>query len=131
MSRSRSKPERTPMTSAACCITKEQGASLAVVVNLIFTPTFYRTGGALSVHHYCGCGEAASGSFVSIRGCTQRLVPIFPNRFESLAAKDSGDFGGGTFVTDLKLSGGELVFAVLILRRDDAATHGKMQMFAA
>src|SRR5262245_9894944 len=45
--------------------------------------------------------------------------------------KDSGDFGWGTFVADLKLTGGELVFAVLVFRRDDSAPHGTMQMFAA
>src|SRR5438046_10467337 len=46
-------------------------------------------------------------------------------------AKHSSDFGGGTFVADLELAGGEFVFAVLVFRRDDAATHGAMQMFAA
>ena len=42
----------------------------------------------------------------------ESLIPIFPNRFESSVAKDSSDFGGGTFVADLELAGGELVFAV-------------------
>ena len=46
-------------------------------------------------------------------------------------AKDCSDFGRGTFVANLELAGGELVFAVLVFRRDDAATHGAMQMFAA
>jgi hypothetical protein len=45
--------------------------------------------------------------------------------------KDSSDFGRGTFIADLKLPGGEPVFAVLIFGRDDTATHGEMQMFAA
>jgi hypothetical protein len=46
-------------------------------------------------------------------------------------AKDYSDFGGGAFVADLELTGGELVFAVLVFRRDNTATHGAMQMFAA
>src|SRR4029453_18764290 len=58
------------------------------------------------------------------------LIPIFPNRFEPATTEDRGDFGRGTFITDLKLSGRELIFAVLILRRDDPATHGAMKMFA-
>jgi hypothetical protein len=29
------------------------------------------------------------------------------------------------------LSGGELIFVVVVLRRDDAAAHGLMQVFAA
>src|SRR5262249_59647492 len=64
--------------------------------------------------------------------CTaKRLVPIFPNRFEPATAKNCSDLGGGTFVTDLKLASSKLIFAVLILRRDDAAAHGAVQMFAA
>src|SRR5882762_4122393 len=64
--------------------------------------------------------------------CTaKRLIPILPNRFESSVAKNSSDFGGGTFVADFELAGGELVCAILVFRRDDSATHGAMQMFAA
>src|SRR6266542_4019625 len=59
------------------------------------------------------------------------LVPIFPNRFESATAKDRGDFGRGTFIADLELTGGELIFAVLVFGRDDAAAHGTMEMLAA
>src|SRR5262249_60284553 len=61
----------------------------------------------------------------------ESLIPIFPNRLEPATAKDCGDFGGRAFIADLKLPGGELIFAVLIFRRDDAATHGAMEMFAA
>jgi hypothetical protein len=64
------------MTSAACCVTKDDGALLAVVVTLIFTPTFYRTGGVLSAHRFhrsfpCGCGFAALGLLLAINvvGC--------------------------------------------------------------
>ena len=57
------------------------------------------------------------------RRSLQSLIPIFPNRFESSVAKDSSDFGGRTFVADLELAGGEFVFAVLVFRRDDAATQ--------
>ena len=40
--------------------------------------------------------------------CTaKRLIRIFPNRFESSLAKDSSDFGRGTFVADLELPGGK------------------------
>src|SRR5947207_15671126 len=63
--------------------------------------------------------------------CTaKRLVPILPNRFEPAMAKNCCNLGGGTFVADLKLASGKLVFPVLILRRDDAATHRAMQIFA-
>ena len=48
MSRSRSKPERTPVTSGVCWVTKGDGTSLVVVWILIFTLKFYRTGGVLS-----------------------------------------------------------------------------------
>src|SRR5215471_2558140 len=46
-------------------------------------------------------------------------------------AKKCGDLDGGSFVADLELAGGKLIFAVLVLRRDDAAAHGAVQMFAA
>src|SRR5262245_30203004 len=59
------------------------------------------------------------------------LIPIFPNRFEPATTKDCGDFGRGTFVIDRELSGSKLVFAVVIFRRDDAATHSAMEMFTA
>ena len=65
------------------------------------------------------------------RRSLKRLVPVFPNRFKSAPAKDCGDFGRGTFVADFELSGGELVFAVLIFRRNDPTAHSAMQMFAA
>src|ERR1700749_877592 len=61
----------------------------------------------------------------------KRLVPIFPDGLESATTKDGSYLGGGTFVADLKLAGGEFVFPVLILRRDNAATQRAMQMFAA
>src|ERR1017187_1527042 len=57
MRRTRSKPQRTPVTSGACWVTKGDGTSLAVVVTLIFTPLFYRTGGVLSAV-LCGCGAS-------------------------------------------------------------------------
>src|SRR5215475_16158458 len=68
-----------------------------------------------------------------LRSCRslKSLIPIFPNRFEPATTKDRGDFGGGTFVIDRELSGCKLIFAVLILRRGDAATHSAMEMFAA
>src|SRR6266536_1595937 len=59
------------------------------------------------------------------------LVPIFPHRFQSATAKDCGDFGGRTFVADLKLAGGELIFSVLVFGRNNATAHGAMEMFAA
>src|SRR5438552_17374965 len=62
---------------------------------------------------------------------TKCLVPIFPNRYEAAAAKDCGDFGRGTFVANLELPGGELVFAFLVFGRDDASAHSAMQMFTA
>src|SRR5215831_17575557 len=64
--------------------------------------------------------------------CTaKRLIPIFPDRFESAAAEDRGDLGGGTFVIDRELSGSKLIFTILILRRDYATTHSAMEMFKA
>src|SRR5262245_53511329 len=45
--------------------------------------------------------------------------------------KNRGDFGGRTFIADLKLTSGKLVFAVLRLPRHDAATHSAMEMFPA
>src|SRR5437867_9655178 len=61
----------------------------------------------------------------------QGLVPIFPHRFQSATAKDCGDFGGRTFVADLKLTGGKLIFSVLVFGRNNATAHGAMEMFAA
>jgi hypothetical protein len=45
-------------------------------------------------------------------------------------AKDCGDFRWGTFVADLELTCGELIFAGLVFRRDDPAAYGAMQMCA-
>src|SRR5882724_11156345 len=61
----------------------------------------------------------------------ESLVPIFPDRLNATAAKDSGDFRRGTFVADLELPGGELIFAVLVFGRDDTAADGAMKTFAA
>jgi hypothetical protein len=46
---------------------KSTRTSLDVVVTLIFTPLFYRSGGVLSAHHVVAA-SAALGSSVSIRG---------------------------------------------------------------
>jgi hypothetical protein len=62
---------------------------------------------------------------------TKRLVRIFPDWFKPTAAKDCGDFGRRTVVTDLELAGGELIFSVLVFGRDDATAYGAMQMFTA
>jgi hypothetical protein len=61
----------------------------------------------------------------------KRLVPIFPNRFNPATAEDCGDFGRGTFIADVKLAGGELIFAILVFGRDDAPSHSAMHMFEA
>jgi hypothetical protein len=56
----------------------------------------------------------------------QRLVPIFPNRFEPATAKHGGDFGWGTFVADFKLTRSKLIFAILVFRCDDATAYRLM-----
>jgi hypothetical protein len=45
--------------------------------------------------------------------------------------KHCRDFSGGTFVTDFELASGELIFAVLVFRRNDVTSHSAMEMFAA
>jgi hypothetical protein len=80
-------------------------------------------------------GPSSVRSILGVRSfiswAAESLVPIFPDRLNATAAKDGGDFRWGTFVADLELPGGEFIFAVLILRRNDAPADGAMKMFAA
>jgi hypothetical protein len=64
----------------------------------------------------------------------QSGVPIFPDGFEAEAGDDVGDFAWGSFIGNFELAGGGGVggpFAGAFGERDDAATFGQMQMFAA
>src|SRR5690348_5628214 len=65
------------------------------------------------------------------RRSLKRLIPILPDRLEPATAKDCGDFSWGTFIADLELTGGELVFALLVFGRHDATAQRAMQMFVA
>src|SRR5919109_478973 len=69
--------------------------------------------------------------FDVLSSAAQRLIPVFPHRFEATVAEDLGNLGWRTFIADLELAGGKLVFAILKFGRDDSAAHGSVQMFPA